>query len=109
MSHTYFVISEWLPKASCFHDLVTIFKQLAAITLEKENGCLRYHVTQQIEHPGAQGQTQYPIVLIQEYASKEDFDKHCESDYVASFAEKYLLNEETKLIEDWRCRLLAAE
>jgi len=109
MLNSYFIVSEWLPKASCHDELLAIFKQLAAMTLEKESGCLKYHVTQPVEHPGATGQTQYPIILIQEYVSKEDFDKHCQSEYVAQFAEKYLLNEETKLIEDWRCRLLAVE
>lgn len=109
MSNNYFVVSEWLPKTSCHEDLLEVFKQLAAMTLEKESGCLRYHVTQQVAHPGAPGNTQYPIILIQEYTSKEDFDKHCASDYVAKFAEKYLMNAETGLIEDWRCRLLAVE
>lgn len=73
MSNSYFIVSEWLPKASCHDELLAIFKQLATITF------------------------------------KEDFDKHCQSEYVTRFAEKYLLNEETKLIEDWRCRLLAVE
>lgn len=109
MSKNYFVISEWLPKASCEQELLDVFKRLAAMTLEKENGCLRYHVTRQERHPGAPGQTEYPIILIQEYATKADFDKHCDSEYVSKFAEKYLINEETKLIDDWRCRLLAIE
>uniref|UniRef100_A0A0Q9YRY9 ABM domain-containing protein n=2 Tax=Candidatus Berkiella aquae TaxID=295108 RepID=A0A0Q9YRY9_9GAMM len=55
MSKSYFIVSEWLPKAAHHDELLAIFKQLAAITLENESGCLRYHVTHQIEHPGAPG------------------------------------------------------
>lgn len=105
MSKKCFVVSEWLPKQPHHEELIAVFKQLAVMTLKNEKGCLRYHVTQQEQHPGAPGHTQYPIILIQEYASKEDFDKHCNSDYVATFAQKYLLNDETRLIDDWRCRL----
>lgn len=109
MSRSYFVVSEWLPKATCHDKLLKVFKRLAALTLENESACLRYHVTQQEQHPGAPGQTPYPIILIQEYATKEAFDKHCQSDYVSTFAQEYLINAETSLIEDWRCRLLAVE
>ncbi len=48
-----FVVSEWLPKENCEKELWKQFKKLLALTLEKESGCIRAHVTRQIPHPGS--------------------------------------------------------
>ncbi len=109
MSGHVFVVSEWLPKENCEEELWKHFKKLMALTLENESGCIRAHATRQIAHPGAPGKTQYTIVLLQEYVDLHAFDIHCKSDYVANYFKKYLEDEETSLVKEWRCRLFSEE
>jgi len=40
-----FVVSEWLPKEGCDEKLWLFFKELMAVTKEKEAGCVRAHAT----------------------------------------------------------------
>lgn len=107
MSDHVFVVSEWLPKENCEEELRKQFKSLMALTLENEQGCIRAHVTHPILHPGATGKTQYKIVLLQEFSDRQAFDAHCLAEYVKDFAEKYVINEDTSLVKEWRCRLLS--
>ena len=105
MSDHVFVVSEWLAKENCEQELLRQFKKLLSLTLEKEQGCLQAHVTQQIEHPGAPGKSKYKIVLHQQYENQEAFDLHCSSHYVATFFNTYIDNSETGLVSEWCCRL----
>ena len=89
--------------------LLKHFKKLMALTLEKEKGCLRAHATRQIAHPGSPGKSKYTIVLLQEYINMQAFDLHCAADYVINGFKKYIENEETAIVEDWRCRLFSEE
>lgn len=109
MSEHVFVVSEWLAKPNHEKELWDKFKQWLALTKERENGCLRAHVTRQIFHPGSPGKSKYTIVLLQEYASIEAFDLHCAADYVKDFFKKYIENPETSIVEDWQCRLFSEE
>ena len=90
MSDHVFVVSEWLPKEHHEEELRSSFKALLALTLEKEPGCLRAHVTRQIAHPGAPGKSKYTIVLFQEYINLQAFDVHCAADYVSNFFKTYV-------------------
>ncbi|MBA3537147.1 MAG: antibiotic biosynthesis monooxygenase [Tatlockia sp.] len=109
MSGHVFVVSEWLAREGCGQELWNHFKTLIALTLEKEKGCIRAHVTRQILHPGAPGKSKYTIILLQEYSDLKAFDIHCASDYVHKAFKDLLENQETSLIEDWRCRLFSEE
>ncbi len=102
-----FVVSEWLPKPGCEQALWDSFKALLATTLNNEKGCIRAHVTKQIQHPGATGKSKYTIVLLQEYESLCAFDIHCASAYVAQAFKELLENPDTALIADWQCRLFS--
>jgi quinol monooxygenase YgiN len=102
MSGHVFVVSEWLPKEGCEQELFDIFKNLMALTLENESGCIRAHATRQVSHPGAPGKSKYKIVLLQEYVDMEAFDAHCNAEYIKSAFEKY-----TPIIKEWRVRLLS--
>ena len=108
MSNHVIVISEWLPKKDRHNDLLKVFKELAAITMQKEKDCIRYSVTQQVEHPGAPGKSKFTIILIQEYSNPKAFDAHCVSEHVQAFAKKYF-EDDNSLIEDWQCRLFSPE
>lgn len=65
MSGHVFVVSEWLPKEGYDQELWRHFKRLMALSLEKESGCVRAHVTRQISHPGSPSKSKYTIVLLQ--------------------------------------------
>ena len=70
MSGHVFVVSEWLPKNGCDQELWHNFKKLMALTLKKEKGCVRAHVTKQISHPGSPSKSKYKIILLQERRHK---------------------------------------
>lgn len=109
MSKNVFIVSEWLPKKNHEKELWILFKELMALSLEKEPGCLRAHATRQIEHPGSPGKSKYTIILLQEYIDIQAFDLHCNASYVTSFFKKYIEDEETSIVEDWQCRLFSEE
>ena len=109
MSTHVFVVSEWLPKAGHEQELRQCFKALLALTLEKEPGCIRAHVTHQISHPGSPTQSKYPIVLLQEYRDVASFDAHCAADYVANFFKTYIENKDTAIVAEWSCRLFSED
>lgn len=109
MSGHVFVVSEWLPKEDCEQELWEGLKKIMALTKEKEKGCLRAHATRQIPHPGAPGKSKYQIILLQEYVDIKAFDVHCKADYVTEYFKKYIDDEETSLVKDWRVRLFSGE
>lgn len=107
MSKHVFVVSEWIAKENHEEELLDCFKKLLAKTMEQEEGCVKARVTQQITHPGAPTQSEYTIVLLQEYVSLEAFDHHCKSAYVADFFKTYIEDKKTSIVKDWRCRLFS--
>lgn len=109
MSGHVFVVSEWLPKQNCEQELWKYFKNLTALILKNESGCIRAHTTRQISHPGSPGKSKYTIVLLQEYVNIKAFEVHCKADYVTDFFKKCIENEETALVKDWRCRLFSED
>lgn len=109
MSAHVFVVSEWLPKENQDQALWEHCKKLMALTLEKEQGCLRAHATRQISHPGSPSKSKYTIVLLQEYINSQAFDIHCKADYVTHFVKTYIDNKDTGIVEEWSCRLFSEE
>lgn len=109
MSGHVFVVSEWLPKENREQELWNHCRKIMALTLKNESGCIRAHATKQIPHPGSQGKSKYTIVLLQEYVDIKAFDIHCNADYVTNFFKKYIENEETSIVKDWRCRLFSED
>ncbi len=109
MSNHVFSVSEWLPKPGQEQALRKIITDLLAHIKRVEPGCLHARVTHQLVHPGAPTVSKFPIVLLQEYESFEAFDEHCSMDYVKEFFDTYVSDEETRLVEDWRCRLFTED
>lgn len=104
-----FVVSEWLPKEGCEHELWLKLKKIMTLSLENEKGCLRAHATKQVLHPGAPGKSEYSIILLQEYVDLNAFDIHCASDYVAQAFKEMVENPATAMVADWRVRLFSEE
>ena len=109
MSGHVFVVSEWLSKENCEEELWKHCKKIMTLTLENESGCIRAHATRQIPHPGSPGKSKYKIVLLQEYVDIKAFDIHCNAEYVINFFRKYIEDEETSIVKDWRCRLFSED
>lgn len=101
------VVSEWLATENQEQSLFDAFKKLAKITLENEKGCKKYHVTRQIPHPNAKGESKYTILLVQEYVDVAAFDAHCKSKHVADFTKDHFENKDANMIKDWRCRVFS--
>jgi len=104
-----FVVSEWLPKEGCEHELWLRLKNIMALSLENEKGCLRAHATKQVLHPGAPSKSEYSIILLQEYVDLKAFDIHCASDYVAQAFKEMVEDPATAMVADWRVRLFSEE
>ena len=92
MSNHVFVVSEWLAKENYEQELRERLKNILALSLKHESGCLNAHVTRQIEHPGSPTKSKYTIVLLQEYINIQAFDIHCHADYVTNFFKNYIEN-----------------
>ncbi|SDF95964.1 Quinol monooxygenase YgiN [Onishia taeanensis] len=62
------------------------FKALQSLepNAHREDGCLRYTVTRQIESPFAQGES-YPIVFHEVWANREAFEAHCQRREIQEF------------------------
>jgi len=105
MNKPVFVVSEWLAKPGFENELQEKLKHLLLQTKRFEKGCIRAHVTKQINHPGSPGKSKYTIVLLQEYENISAFDLHCNADYVKEFYTLYIDNKLTAIVEEFKCRL----
>ncbi len=92
MSKILYCIAAFTPKEGSFDLLFEALKALEADTL-REEGCLRYRVTKQIQNTFAQGESM-PIVFNEAWASVEDFERHCQKKEIVDFFEKECLSED---------------
>ena len=92
MSKILYCIAQFRPKEGKFDALFQTLKSLEPDTL-REEGCLRYRVTKQIENTFAPGESM-PIVFNEAWVSVEDFERHCQRDAIVDFFEKECLNPE---------------
>ncbi len=109
MPHCVYVIAEFSPKKNHEQEFFGLLNELGAQTLESEEGCLRYLVTQQILHPRAPGHSKYKIVSIEEFANEDAFDNHCKTKYVTDFIQKYIESKDTGIVDDVCVRLFSIE
>jgi quinol monooxygenase YgiN len=100
-------MSEWLPKENHEQEILDFFLDLACKTLEAENGCLQYVVSKQMAHPNATDPRDFKIMLMQEYESIEDFEKHCQAPYVIALFDKLIVNEDNSPIDNFECRVFS--
>jgi quinol monooxygenase YgiN len=107
MSEHILLISEWLPKENCEQRLLEAFQDLARKTLDDEKGCVQFNVSKQLLHSKTTAPRDFKIMLMQEYESVEDFEKHCEAPYVVEAFEVLLENKGTALIDNYECRIFS--
>jgi len=98
MSKTLYCIAQFTPKIGKFDTLFKILKALEPDTL-REEGCLSYRVTKQIQNQFAEGKSM-PIVFNESWASVEDFERHCQRKGIVDFFEKECLSE-SGLVESY--------
>lgn len=91
MSKILYCIAQFTPKEGKYDALFTTLKALEPDTL-REEGCLRYRVTKQIQNSFAEGQSM-PIVFNEAWASVEDFERHCQREDIVEFFERECLSE----------------
>lgn len=92
MSKILYCIAQFTPKEGKFNELFETLKGLEADTL-REEGCLAYRVTKQIESPFATGKSM-PIVFNESWANVEAFEKHCQRKEIVEFFERECLSED---------------
>ena len=89
MSKILYCIAQFTPKEGKFDTLFETLKALEPDTL-REDGCLSYRVTKQIQNVFAEGNSM-PIVFNESWASVEAFAKHCQRKGIVDFFEKECL------------------
>ncbi len=92
MSKTLYCIAQFTPKEGKFNLLFETLKALEPDTL-REEGCLSYRVTKQIQNAFAEG-ISMPIVFNESWVSVEAFEKHCQRQGIVDFFEKECLAED---------------
>lgn len=92
MSKKIYCIASFKAKDGKENELFEVLQALEPKT-SREDGCIQYTVTKQISNPYAQGES-YPIVFNEIWASKEDFEEHCNKPYIKEFFQKHCLRED---------------
>ena len=92
MSKILYCIAQFTPKEGKFDTLLETLKALEPNTL-REDGCIHYRVTRQINNPFAEGKSM-PIVLNEKWESIEAFEQHCQKKEIVDFFEKECLASE---------------
>lgn len=98
MSKKLYCIASFEAKEGKEQELLETLQALEPLTL-REDGCIQYIVTKQIEHPNAMGKS-YPIVFNEIWQSKEAFELHCNKPYITNFFETHCVAEDG-LVKDF--------
>lgn len=98
MSKKIYCIASFRAKEGKEQELIKTLQALEPLTL-REDGCIQYRVTKHIEHPNAMGKS-FPIVFNEIWASKEDFELHCNKEYITNFFETHCVDE-NGLVEEF--------
>jgi len=98
MSQKVYCIAQFEPKAGKAAELFKVLQELEPNTL-REDGCIQYRVTRQIESPFAEGES-FPIVFNEIWANMQAFEAHCQRDEITNFFQTYCVAEDG-LAENW--------
>ena len=98
MSKKVYCTAQFEPKPGQDERLFQTLQALEPNTL-REDGCLQYVVTRQIETPFAEGQS-FPIVFHEIWADIESFEAHCQRTEIQNFFQTCCLAEDG-LAADW--------
>lgn len=98
MSSKVYCTAQFLPKAGKESELFRVLQSLEPNTL-REDGCIQYTVTKQIQSAFAEGKS-FPIVFHEIWKDMDSFEAHCQRDEISGFFERYCLAEDG-LAADW--------
>lgn len=98
MSSKVYCLAQFQPKAGKEAELFKVLQSLEPNTL-REDGCLQYRVTRQIQSQFAEGKS-LPIVFNEIWVDMAAFEAHCQRQEIVHFFETYCLAE-TGLAEKW--------
>lgn len=107
MSKKIYCIAEFKAKQGKERELFEVLKSLEPNS-NREDGCIYYTVTQQIESEFAQGTSDYSIVFNECWADIEAFEEHCRRDEIQDFFQTHCVAE-TGLVEDSNVRIFSDE
>ncbi|MFP8967232.1 putative quinol monooxygenase [Pokkaliibacter sp. CJK22405] len=85
MSSKVYCVAQFQPKEGKQEELFAILQALEPNTL-REDGCISYRVTRQVESPFANGES-FPIVFHEVWANTAAFEAHCQRKEIVSFFE----------------------
>ncbi len=106
MSKRVYCVAEFLPKEGKFEELFKKLQALEPNTL-REDGCIQYRVTRQIQSPFAEGKG-FPIVFNEIWEDLASFETHCQRDEIVEFFQTACLAEDG-LAQDWNVRIFTDE
>lgn len=98
MSEKVYCLAQFQPKPGKAAELFKVLQSLEPNTL-REDGCIQYRVTRQINSPFAEG-TSFPIVFNEIWANMKAFEAHCQRQEIVDFFNAYCLAEDG-LAADW--------
>lgn len=98
MSSKVYCTAQFLPKDGKEAELFRVLQSLEPNTL-REDGCIQYIVTRQIQSPFAEG-TSFPIVFHEIWKDMQSFEAHCQRGEISGFFERYCLADDG-LAADW--------
>ncbi len=108
MSKKIYCIAEFEPVVGHEQELFEKLLSLEPLAL-REDGCLRYRVTRQLDHPQAPLHAKFSIMFNEEWASLEAFDAHSAQPYLIEFFNKYIQDPATSITADCRVRIFSDE
>lgn len=83
MSKKVYCIAQFLPKEGKLDALFTVLQNLEPNTM-REDGCLQYTVTRQLQSPFAEGAS-FPIAFNEVWADNAAFEAHCQREEIKQF------------------------
>lgn len=98
MSQRVYCIAQFQPKPGQTSALFKVLQALEPNTL-REDGCLQYRVTRQIQSPFADGKSM-PIAFNEIWQDMPSFEAHCQRREIVEFFETQC-QAETGLVADW--------
>jgi len=98
MSSKVYCAAQFLPKAGKELELFKVLQSLEPNS-QREDGCIQYTVTRQIQSPFAEGKS-FPIVFNEIWKDMAAFEAHCQRKEIVDFFETYCLAEDG-LAAEW--------
>lgn len=98
MSSKVYCLAQFQPKEGKEAELFKVLQSLEPNS-QREEGCIQYTVTRQIQSPFAEGKG-FPIFFNEIWQDMAAFEAHCQRKEIVGFFEQHCVAEEG-LVSDW--------